>query len=153
MHLSDGSLDSRAEQILKIFGIMVCRSFPNAALNRQLTPGPSSQIILLPTRSRVLIESPFHITIFVLQCSSPDLKTPHRHSRPNLRELDALIPGLDEYMVSYLDTVFDILESDDSASNLGFVRNCFSGRENMFQYLHNTKPKLRSEAFENKMRI
>ena len=75
---------------------------------------------------------PFHIAVLILQRASPDFKQPHRHPRPHLSQLDALVARLHEDVVPDLDAVFDILERDDSTSDFVVGRDGFAGREEVF---------------------
>ena len=133
---------------------MVCNPFPNSALIiKQLISFlfPVSQIIFLPACPRVLIQTPFNISIFILQRPSSDLKTSHRHSRSDFSQFDTLIPGLHKNMMSYLDAILDILECDNSASKLCFVCDSFTWREDVLQYLDYPQSQFRCEAFEDEM--
>ena len=69
------------------------------------------QIVLLPPRPRVLVQVPLDIALLVVQRAGPDLKQPHAHPRPDLRQLDGLEARLDEDVMSHLDRVLDVLES------------------------------------------
>ena len=100
---------------------------------------PASQIILLSTCSGVLIQTPLHISILILQRPASDLETPHRHSGPNLCQFDTLISCLHKHVVSNLDAILNVLECDDSASKFGFVCDCFSWWEYVLQDLDNSE--------------
>lgn len=56
-------------------------------------------------------------------------------------------------MMPDLDTILDVLESNYSATEFRFVGYRFSGREYVFQDLHNSLSQSRCETFEDKMRI
>jgi hypothetical protein len=68
------------------------------------------QILLLPSRPRVLIQMPLDITFLILQRSSPDFKKPHAHPRPHLRQLNSLVSSFDKHMVPDFDCVFNVLK-------------------------------------------
>jgi hypothetical protein len=74
-----------------------------------ISPRPL-QILLLPSRPRVLIQMPLDITFLILQRSSPDFKKPHAHPRPHLRQLNSLVSSFDKHMVSHFNRVFNVLE-------------------------------------------
>jgi len=96
------------------------------------SPPSQSQIILLLTRPSILIQTPLHIAILILQRPTPNLKTPHRHPRPHLRQLDTLISCLHKHMMADLDAILDVLERHHSAAQLRLVGDGFSGWEDMF---------------------
>ena len=111
-------------------------------------PVKASQEILLPACPGVLVHVPFGVTALVLQRSSPDLKQPHRHSRPHLRQLDALIPCPDEDMVANFNAVFNILECYYPVANL-LIGSCgFSWWEKVFENLYETLTKRGRETLE-----
>lgn len=56
-------------------------------------------------------------------------------------------------MMSDLNAVFDVLESDDSASELGLIGDGFSRWKDMFEYLYYSQSKLGCESFEDQMWI
>lgn len=112
---------------------------------------PASQIILLSTCSGVLVQSPLHISILILQRPASDLETPHRHSGPDLSQFYTLISCLHKNVVPNLDAVLNILECDDSASKLGFVGDSFAWWEYVFQYLDDSESQFRCKAFEDKV--
>jgi hypothetical protein len=68
------------------------------------------QILLLPSRPRVLVQMPLDITFLILQRSSPDFKKPHAHPRSHLRQLNSLVSSFDKHMVSHFNRVFNVLE-------------------------------------------
>lgn len=129
---------------------MVCTQNPNTSL--KLTPS-GSQIILLPTGPRVLVQSPLNIAIFVLESASSDLKTSHRHPRSNFCQFNTLIPSLDENVMANLDIVLDVLECDNSASELGLICDGFSRREDMLQDLDDAKTESGCEALEDEVGV
>lgn len=96
---------------------------------------------------------PLHIPILILQRTTPNLEQPHRHPRSHFRQLDTLVAGLHENMVSNLDAIFDILERHNPASNLSIGRDGFPGRKQVLQNLAHPRPEPRGEAFEDQMWI
>jgi hypothetical protein len=114
---------------------------------------PASQIILLSTCSGVLVQAPLNVSILILQRSSSDLETSHRHSWSDLSQLNTLISCFHKYVVPYFDAILDILKCDDSASKFGFVCDSFAWREYVLQYLDDSKSQFRCKAFEDQMWI
>lgn len=126
----------------------------NSTLNKQC-PGPPqpSQIILLSASPGVLVQSPLDIAIFVLQCATSNLKTSHRHPRPNLCELDTLVSRLYKDMVPDLYAVIDVLECHHPTSDFGSVCDGFSRREDVFQDSHDAESQSGCESFEYQVRV
>ena len=112
-----------------------------------------SKIILLLARSSVLIHMPLIVSTFILQRPTPNLKESHGHPRTHFCKLNALIPSPNENVMSYLDTIFNILESDDTIANF-LVRSCgFSRRKKVLQDLDYPFTEWCAEVFEDEMRI
>jgi len=84
------------------------------------------QILLLPSRPRVLVEMPLNIPLLIVQRPRPNLKQPHAHPRSHLRQFHRLVPCLDKNMVPDLDRILNVLERDDAVSYFG---GGFAGRE------------------------
>ena len=86
---------------------------------RVVRSGSSSQVILLPGGTGVLVHVPFDIAVLVVKGTGPDLEQTHGHPRAHLCELYALISGLYENVVADLDAVVDVLEGDDAGTEFG----------------------------------
>lgn len=95
-----------------------------------------------------MVQRPFGITSFALQCSTPDLKASHRHPRPDLRELHALISRSHKNMMSYLNAILDVLERHDSIADLLVAGGRVARWKNMFENLDHALSKRGGKVFE-----
>ena len=91
--------------------IYAMHKFKSYFVNRGIHANPSSQVVLLPPRSCVLVQMPLDVALLVVQRAGPDLEETHAHPRPDLCQLHRLVSCLDEDVVADLNGVFDVLES------------------------------------------
>ena len=96
---------------------------------------------------------PFRIAIFTFQGPPSNFEQPHCHPRPHLCQFYALIACPNKHMMSNFDTVFNVLESHNSVADFLICGRCFSRREEMLYYLHNSFAKGRVEVFKDQVRI
>ena len=109
---------------------------------------------------------PLHITLLIIQRPRPNLKQPHAHPGPHLRQLNSLVPRLDKNMVSDFDRVFDVLEPILSISfcpvhkaqgrdlrdnSIPYFRRAFSRWEQVLEDLNDALAELCAEAFEDEV--
>jgi hypothetical protein len=87
------------------------------------------QVLLLPSRPRVLVKMPFHIPLLIIQRPCPNLEQSHAHPRSHFGQLNRLETCLDKDVMSHLDRILDVLERDNAVTDL--CRG-FAGREEMF---------------------
>lgn len=111
------------------------------------------QVVLLLARPCILVHPPFDVSILILQCSASYLKTSHRHSRPNLRQLHTLVASLDKDVMPNLDAVVDILESYHAAAQLRLVCDGFPWWKDVLQHFYNALAETRGEPLEYQMWI
>jgi hypothetical protein len=110
----------------------------------------TSQIILLLTCPRVLIQMPLHIPILILQRPAPNLKKPHCHPGPHLRQFYTLIPGLYKDVMPYLDTIFHVFKCDHPIADL--LRE-FPWWEDVLEDLDDSLAEICGEALEDEVRV
>lgn len=111
------------------------------------------KIVLLPARPRILIHVPFCIPTLVLQCASPDLKQPHRHSWPNLGQLYTLVSGPHKDVMPYFYTILDVFERHNPITDLLIRGRCFSGWKEVLEYLCDPFAKRCVEVLKQKVRV
>lgn len=107
---------------------------------------PASQVLLLASSPCVLIEMPLNVSLFVVQCASPNLEQSHAHPWSDLCQLHSLISGLDENVMSYFDCVVVVLEGHNSIADLC---RAFPWWKQMLDYLHDPLAEFRGEALKD----
>lgn len=93
------------------------------------------------------------IAMFVVEGATANFKQTHAHTRPNLGQLNALVAGPHEDVMSDFDTIFDIFECDHAAADLLVGCRDWSRRPQMLEHLSDPMAQLGIEIFENQMRI
>lgn len=95
---------------------------------------------------------PLNVSVLVLEGAGPDLEQAHGHAGADLRQLDALVAGLDKDVVADLDAVLDVLEGDDPAAEFG-GGGALARREQVREDLDDALAEGRGEAVEDEVRV
>lgn len=93
---------------------------------------------------------PLNIPVFVLKRTATDLEGSEAHTRPYLAELTGVIRCLDEHVMSDLDNIIHVLESNNSAT-LWFALSRWQRWKEVLEDLHNSLANWRGEALKQLM--
>ena len=96
---------------------------------------------------------PFRIPALALQCPTPYFEQSHSHSRSHLRQFDTLISRSYEDMVSYFDTILNVLECNNSVADLLVGSSSLAGWEKVLEYLNHSLAKRTVKVFKDEVRV